>query len=604
MQPGSLPQKLSNLCLSLLTFGLLLCFVTSRAHSEPLVVYSDASSGEILSLRPGDSAPVVLDSDLAFPYDSDFHGCSLYWNDRIQNRIYRMHMSDYSSSQVLQGPDELTHFQLNIALGQLMYTQDLSGFIKRYDFSTGSDLTTDFAAGLLGSFIYLQLEGVPYYFTSSDNVRLNPRSVGTGTTTWNADSGNHARDMVFDPVDQKLYWFNNYGTPSLRRINVDGTGEQVLINSGLGYITRIALDVTARKLYWLDLLQGKIRRSDLDGSDIEDVRTDVVFGGLLEVIDEDNFSTNPDCADGCPEDPGKTAAGVCGCGTADTDSDGDATADCNETCDTDPAKLAPGICGCGVADTDSDGDATADCNETCDTDPAKLTPGICGCGATDIDSDSDGTADCNETCDNDALKTTPGVCGCGVADTDSDSDGTANCNETCDNDPLKTSVGACGCGLADTDSDQDGTADCNETCDSDPLKLSPGACGCGNSDQDSDVDGIADCNEQIEPPESKDEARDLGEQAKDAAKDFKKGLSDSDSEALKETINDLADAFGAAANNTNFSRSQRNLFKKTRNCLSKLVTKQAGSKKFKELRKKALTLLKEMKKSLDHTGNG
>ena len=55
--------------------------------------------------------------------------------------------------------------------------------------------------------------------------------------------------------------------------------------------------------------------------------------------------------------------------------------DCHETCDNDPNKTAPGLCGCGVADTDTDGDHTPDCSDGCDADPNKTAPGACGCGS-------------------------------------------------------------------------------------------------------------------------------------------------------------------------------------------------------------------------------
>ncbi|MBK8268216.1 MAG: hypothetical protein IPK83_07870 [Planctomycetes bacterium] len=133
-------------------------------------------------------------------------------------------------------------------------------------------------------------------------------------------------------------------------------------------------------------------------------------------IDTDNDGT-PDCSDGCPNDPNKTAPGQCGCGVADTDTDNDGTADCNDGCPNDPNKIAPGQCGCGVADTDTDSDGTADCNDGCPNDPNKIAPGICGCGVADTDSDNDGTADCDDGCPADPLKIAPGNCGCGVVDT-------------------------------------------------------------------------------------------------------------------------------------------------------------------------------------------
>jgi hypothetical protein len=138
-------------------------------------------------------------------------------------------------------------------------------------------------------------------------------------------------------------------------------------------------------------------------------------------------------ADGCPSDPAKTEAGLCGCGVPDsaTDTDGDGTIDCLDQCPSDPGKTEPGICGCGTADTDTDSDGTPDCNDGCPADPGKTAPGVCGCGTADTDTDSDGTPDCNDGCPADPGKTAPGVCGCGTADTDSDSDTVLDCNDNC-----------------------------------------------------------------------------------------------------------------------------------------------------------------------------
>lgn len=133
-----------------------------------------------------------------------------------------------------------------------------------------------------------------------------------------------------------------------------------------------------------------------------------------------------------------------------------------DLCPDDPNKTAPGICGCGVPDTDTDGDGAADCIDDCPDDSGKILPGACGCGMPDIDTDNDGTADCNDGCPEDAGKTAPGVCGCGVADTDTDGDGTMDCNDGCPDDPGKIAPGVCGCGIPDTDVNNNGVIDCTE----------------------------------------------------------------------------------------------------------------------------------------------
>ena len=58
----------------------------------------------------------------------------------------------------------------------------------------------------------------------------------------------------------------------------------------------------------------------------------------------------PDPDDRCPADPNKYEPGQCGCGLADTDTDGDGVPDCIDECPADPLKATPGECGCGVAE--------------------------------------------------------------------------------------------------------------------------------------------------------------------------------------------------------------------------------------------------------------
>lgn len=65
----------------------------------------------------------------------------------------------------------------------------------------------------------------------------------------------------------------------------------------------------------------------------------------------------PDCmalGDCCPEDPNKTDPGACGCGTPDTDTDGDQTPDCDDLCPMDDSRTAPGECGCDAAGAEAD----------------------------------------------------------------------------------------------------------------------------------------------------------------------------------------------------------------------------------------------------------
>jgi uncharacterized membrane protein len=120
--------------------------------------------------------------------------------------------------------------------------------------------------------------------------------------------------------------------------------------------------------------------------------------------------------DNCPDDPAKLEPGVCGCGVADLDSDGDGVADCHDACaghddhvDVDQNGIPDGCQECVTAENCDDGNpgTTESCVDThcvsaptdfCPNDPAKLEPGVCGCGVADVDTDADGIADCQDAC--------------------------------------------------------------------------------------------------------------------------------------------------------------------------------------------------------------
>lgn len=93
----------------------------------------------------------------------------------------------------------------------------------------------------------------------------------------------------------------------------------------------------------------------------------------------------------------------------------------NDTCPADPDKTEAGVCGCGVAETDSDGDGVADCVDNCPNDADPLL----------TDADNDGLGD---VCDNCAFVSNPDQ-------VDSDADGQG---DVCDSTPHHAQ---CACNL-------------------------------------------------------------------------------------------------------------------------------------------------------------
>lgn len=87
--------------------------------------------------------------------------------------------------------------------------------------------------------------------------------------------------LVMAPTAQateKLYWSDN-GTQKIQRSNVDGTDVEDILTTGLNSPDGLAIDLPAGKLYWTDSGDGTINRSNLDGTNPETLVT-----GLMSPI--------------------------------------------------------------------------------------------------------------------------------------------------------------------------------------------------------------------------------------------------------------------------------------------------------------------------------
>ncbi len=154
----------------------------------------------------------------------------------------------------------------------------------RYFRSTDATISTnDTEVGTDG------VSSLPAGDTSAESISLNaPSDAGTyyyGTcvdaVTGESDTGNNCSAAVSitvaavtPPVAQGLntmYWTD--WARGIQRSNLDGSGIEDLVTTGLVFPNGLALDVSGGKMYWTDWGAKKIQRSNLDGSDVEDLVT-------------------------------------------------------------------------------------------------------------------------------------------------------------------------------------------------------------------------------------------------------------------------------------------------------------------------------------------
>ncbi|MDE2997537.1 MAG: hypothetical protein OXU79_00490 [Gemmatimonadota bacterium] len=69
-----------------------------------------------------------------------------------------------------------------------------------------------------------------------------------------------------------MYWTDRR-SDRIQRSNLDGSGVEDLVTSGLDRPNGLALDVSGGKMYWADAGTNKVQRANLDGSNVEDLLT-------------------------------------------------------------------------------------------------------------------------------------------------------------------------------------------------------------------------------------------------------------------------------------------------------------------------------------------
>jgi len=151
------------------------------------------------------------------------------------------------------------------------------------------------------------------------------------------------------------------------------------------------------------------RDEDGDGFFVGCADYSIISGPDCDDNDATVYPNAPEICDGKDNNcDGRTDDGA-------IDSDGDGASDCSDKCPDDPGKTSPGECGCGVyEDTrDYDRDGVIGCKDGCPYDGNKIVPGNCGCGELETpDSDGDGVVDCLDECPNNSAKVLAGTCGC------------------------------------------------------------------------------------------------------------------------------------------------------------------------------------------------
>ena len=207
----------------------------------------------------------------------------LYWGNIHRQRIYQCNVDGSDIESVVPYVGEPSWLSIDLQNDRIFWSDTI-----RCEFSgnggifsanlEGANVVENINVQCMGSVAVDGLNGQVYWMNSNYNLIYRANYDGTNTiVTVSYPLNNSAHGIVADSAGGKIYWVtydSDTGLGGMHRANSNGTQvEDLLILGPDEAAYSLSLDPQEGKIYWIhyDLDGYRIRRSNLDGTAIEDV---------------------------------------------------------------------------------------------------------------------------------------------------------------------------------------------------------------------------------------------------------------------------------------------------------------------------------------------
>ena len=165
-----------------------------------------------------------------------------------------------------QSPAEGKIYWLKEGFSTMDLTSHRSIAWANLDGSNDKTLVTPRGVGIPGG-LAVDEGGGQIYWTDAGMGRIQRANLD-GTNVEILLTGLHdPSSLALDVAEGWIYW-TDAGTGRIQRANLDGTNVETLL-TGLEQPGNIALDVEGGQIYWIELDPGRIQRANLDGTNVE-----------------------------------------------------------------------------------------------------------------------------------------------------------------------------------------------------------------------------------------------------------------------------------------------------------------------------------------------
>lgn len=248
---------------------------TSAAAASTLstIYWTDASLGTINRASTNGSTRTVLAAGQINPIAIalDVVGKKLYWAEGDGMKIRRANL-DGTAIEDLVGSVGPSNIALDLLHRKLYWTDIfVTGKIQRSNLDgTSVEDVVPIPSDREG--IALDVAAGNMYWTNRSFRTIERANLdGSGSQTLVTTGIFDPRGIALDLSAGKMYW-TDVGFHSIQRANTDGSAAETIV-TGLGAPDNIALDLAGGKMYWTDFTAGKVQRANLDGSAVEDLLT-------------------------------------------------------------------------------------------------------------------------------------------------------------------------------------------------------------------------------------------------------------------------------------------------------------------------------------------
>ena len=197
----------------------------------------------------------------------------MYWTDWETDKIQRANLDGSQIEDlVTTGLDLPSGLALDVAGGKMYWVDAGTDKIQRANLD-GSHVEDLLTTGLfVPRNLALDVDGGKMYWTDEDwtegriqRANLDGSHVEDLLTKVSSPAG-----LALDLAAGKMYWTDT-GSSDIGRTNLDGSQSQNLVTRSLNSPRALALDLAEGKMYWTDSGTLRMQRANLDGSHVEDV---------------------------------------------------------------------------------------------------------------------------------------------------------------------------------------------------------------------------------------------------------------------------------------------------------------------------------------------